>query len=163
MDIRANEPGAAFSYDVDERWSGPGGLARVVTVMATPGVAVDERPPLMAALPVEAPGRRLVPRIIRVNTAREVPGHDGTGRSSKRIRAGEYVRSERHLGTNPQDATSSLLETRGGQGVTVRESKTGARMEIRPKDARIGGAYAYEIVRAAEGGTAEIRALVGRA
>jgi hypothetical protein len=140
----AGGPDRRFAYWVDPRWSGPDRTDRVVHIVATPGVRVDEWN-LRPAAPFEhrtQPARRLVPLVLRVQDPGRVPPQ-GTA-----IDPAGYV---------DQVELTGATVTTGAAGVTVSDDYLGATLSLRAADPTRGARWAYQV----EPTRRELRVLVG--
>ncbi len=134
-------------------------------IVATPGVRAEARDSLTLAPMEEATGgwtgydRMLVPHLVHVQDPALVPAQ-GTLIDPKR-----YLHGQRIAGISHRSERHSLLAMTGTDGVTVRESVTGAAVRIAARDPEVGARFAYQIVTPDQkreiGGETEIRVLTG--
>ncbi len=165
LDIDREDDDARFAYSIEPVWSGPDGRERIVHIVATPGVSAEVRDSLTLAPMEEATGgwtgyeRMLVPHLVHVQDPALVPAQ-GTVIDPKR-----YLHAQRIGGISHRSEQHSLLAMTGTDGVTVRESVTGAAVRIAARDPKVGARFAYQIVTPDEkreiNGKTEIRVLTG--
>jgi hypothetical protein len=143
---------ARFAYHVDPDWSG---ARRVVHVVATPGVRIEQRPNDLPVLHDDDP-RVLVPNPIYVQDPRLVPAQ------GQPIDPSGYLGLSRHdhmptgVTATPANRTAFTV-ARGSTGITVRDLESGAALTIRADDPTLGARILHEV----EG--RQVRALVSRA
>jgi hypothetical protein len=165
LNIDRADDDARFAYSIDPVWSGPDGRERIVHIVATPGVRARATDPVSGARMEEATdswssfGRMLVPHLVHVQDPALVPAQ-GTPIDPKR-----YLHGQRIGGISHRSGRHSLLAMTGTDGVTVRESVTGAAVRIAARDPEVGARFAYQIVTPDQkreiGGKTEIRVLTG--
>ncbi len=165
LNIDRKDDDARFAYSIDPVWSGPDGRERIVHIVATPGVRAVARAVTMGTLMEEADGgwtgyeRMLVPHLVHVQDPALVPAQ-GTVIDPKR-----YLHGQRIGGISHRSEQHSLLAMTGTDGVTVRESVTGAAVRIAARDPEVGARFAYQIVTPDQKreirGKTEIRVLTG--
>lgn len=159
--IQCLDPETRFAYHVAPEWSGEHGEERVVHIVATPGVKVDEW--RLRAPDGSKPGggdRRLVPNTIYVQDPELVP------RQGTPIDPAGLLHTERRVYGKAEDGRRlGTAVTTGNAGVTVRDNKYGATITIEPTDPSVGARFAWQLVHPEDegqnGGSVEFRALVG--
>ncbi len=165
LNIDRKDDDARLAYSIDPVWSGRDGRERIVHIVATPGVSAEAREATMGPLMEEATGgwtgyeRMLVPHLVHVQDPALVPAQ-GTVIDPKR-----YLHAQRIGGISHRSEQHSLLAMTGTDGVTVRESVTGAAVRIAARDPEVGARFAYQIVTPDQkreiNGKTEIRVLTG--
>lgn len=142
--------GARFAYWVDPDWQG---TARVVYVVATPGVRIDQG---------AAPGgardddpRKLVVQRLYVQDPRRVP------QQGEPIDPSGFVGVERHDNTSPEISPhprnhSAFQVATGGTGITIRDLHSGAALRVFSADPTLGARFLHEV----DG--KQVRVLVGQ-
>jgi hypothetical protein len=165
LKIEREDENARFAYWIDPVWSGPDGRERIVHIVATPGVRAHAEDTMFGGRMDGASNafvdfqRVLVPHLIHVQDPALVP-QQGTP-----IDPGRYLHGRSIGGISHRSRRHRLLAVTGADGVTVRESVTGAALRIAARDPEVGARFAYQIVRPSEKpeiqGTTEIRVLTG--
>ena len=101
----------------------------------------------------------LVPHLVHVQGPALVPAQGTT------IDPKHYLHGQRIAGISHRSEQHSLLAVTGTDGVTVRESVTGAAVRIAARDPEVGARFAYQIVTPDQkreiNGKTEIRVLTG--
>jgi hypothetical protein len=165
LDIR-DYPNARYAYWIDPLWSGPDMRERIVTIVGSPGVAIE--PGTLEHVPEEAGFRRtLMPDFIRVPHPKLVPEQ------------GEPIDAAQFFGAQaivPDDAgfelqfggVASAVSPRdvlqvatAHTGVSIAHPYSGAVITLRPTQPSIGGAYAWQVLPSEGGHMAEFRIIVG--
>lgn len=159
--IERADPEGLYAYSLEPGWTGPERLEKVVHVVATPGVRVEEATlPQAAGFAPLLPGfgRRLVADVIRVQDPAQVPPQ------------GTVIHPEHYLGTTFAGGGlfalregDGLLVSTGRQSVTIRDELTGSWVRIAPADPGVGAAFAYEVIDREHSATGalEVRVALG--
>jgi hypothetical protein len=155
-----------FAYWIDPEWTGPMGNEKRVVIVASPGVSVRKGSPAHA--PVIQYGRRLVDEVIRVPHPKLVP-EQGTPLSLEKFTSVEVVDPEAPKipslvglsGLDGGEHRDAIQIATGRAGVSILHPWSGARLSLRPMNAAVGAAYAWQILPPLNGLPGEIRAVVG--
>ncbi len=134
---------------------------RVVRIAATADVTINEEHGEGDALGLVCHVNRVAePALAR--TVASASARSGMGGILERKR---YLHAQRIGGISHRSELHSLLAMTGTDGVTVRESVTGAAVRIAARDPEVGARFAYQIVTPDEkreiNGKTEIRVLTG--
>lgn len=156
---------ARFAYWIDPEWRGPDAAEKRVVIVAAPGVVVRTGSPAHA--PLVTYGRRLVHEVVRVPHPNMVPAQ-GTRFDLNQFVGVDTVDPDAKEGpfagfpgTDTGRHTNKVEIGTGLAGVAIVHPWSGARVTLRPTDASVGAAYAWEVLAPANGAPGEIRAIVG--
>ena len=157
-----NFPDAKFAFWIDPVWTGPEYREKKVSIVASPGVGLEEGTPGMFN-PAYSYDRKIIPELMRVPHPAMVPAQ-GTP-----ISPGEFVGYQRLTpGENPQfpvvqpePTSEDLVVTTSFSGVTIAHPYSGSKVGLAPTDRSVGAAYAYQVMPMEGGHPGEIRVVVG--
>ena len=157
-----NFEGAKFAYWIDPVWSGPDLKEKKVTIVASPGVGLQEGEPGMFN-PRFSHDRRIVPDLIRVPHPAMVPAQGEPITAEQLVGYARISPSDAaRWGRDPDEAsTDDLLVATSFSGVTIVHPYSNAKVTIAPVKRDVGAAYAYQVLAAEGGHPGEIRIVVG--
>jgi hypothetical protein len=157
-----NFPDAKFAFWIDPVWSGPQYREKKVTIVASPGVGLEEGKPGMFN-PAFSYDRKIIPELIRVPHPAMVPPQ------GQPINAEEFVGYQRFTPgqgaqlpfAQPPVSSDDLLVATSFSGITIVHPWSGAKVGLAPTNRSVGAAYAYQVLPPEGGHPGEIRVVVG--
>jgi hypothetical protein len=155
---------ARFAYWIDPEWTGAQSDEKRVVIVASPGVKVRRGWPANA--PALKYGRKLVEEVVRVPHPNLVPEQgtrlaiekfvsiDVAGANAPELQLPGFTGIDAKPGSTEVDVATGLA------GVSIQHPWSGARLTLRPTNAELGAAYAWQVLPPLDGAPGEIRAVV---
>lgn len=166
--LKGEFPDAYYAYYLVPEWTGEDNKEKEIHIVATPGVVIEswEEDPLTElggdfAIPLIASGygRRLIPRIVRVQNPILIPPQGTAFRAEDFLTYQNYRPA--YLPPIGGENMESIDVYTGSSGVTIQHPYTNTTLSIRPKDPSFGASFAYQVVPPTDENLGEIRVIVG--
>lgn len=150
-----------YAYYIDPLWTGPGATTKVVFIVASPGVRIEEGHPaeLMRSPSLGSYDRHLEAYVIRVPHPDLVPEQGEPIDPDAFTGMQQFYPDDQGEFAGINGAKPAVGAAVGSSGVSIQD-EGGARVSIRPRDPDKGSSYAWQVVPRANGLPSELRIVV---
>jgi hypothetical protein len=150
-----------FAYYIDPLWTGPGATTKIVYIVASPGVRIEEGHPeeLMRAASLGSYDRHLESYVIRVPHPDLVPQQGEPIDPDAFTGMQQFYPDDQGAFAGVNGAKPAVGAAVGSTGVSIQD-EGGARVSIRPADPEKGSSYAWQVLPRANGLPSELRIVV---